>query len=90
MQRMTSTTHSLPAQANCLWAHATLQHRPSKGYLAAISAHVGTCLPAFTPQHISNSVWALATCSHHDQVCSNWPQSRLSLRQCMRPKTLWT
>ena len=55
-------------QANCLWAHATLELEPPQEYLASMAERLMASLTAFAPQHLANSVWALASCAFHSKA----------------------
>lgn len=55
-------------QANMVWAYATNGHNPGEAFLEALASHAWRTLPAFSPQNISNTVWALATLAFHSPV----------------------
>ena len=48
-------------QANILWSYATLHYMPQGDLLNIVAAHVLENLEQFSPQNLSNTVWALAT-----------------------------
>lgn len=61
-------------QANMVWAYATNGHNPGEAFLEALASHAWRTLPAFSPQNISNTVWALATLAFHSPVPPPLPQ----------------
>ena len=51
---------ALCAQANFLWAYATLGERMGSASLEALAAQAQTQLPSFTAQNLANMMWASA------------------------------
>ena len=54
--------------ANTISAYAYLDHKPPDAFLEVLCKHAAAELPHFAPQNISNTIWALATLKHYDQV----------------------
>jgi len=66
-----------PATEHCkmIWPYTTLAHSPPSDFLSLLCCHALHELPNFSPEDISNSIWALATLKHANIVlaCSALP-----------------
>ncbi len=66
-----------PATEHCkmIWPYTNLAHSPPSDFLSLLCCHVLHELPNFSPEDISNSIWALATLKHTNIVlaCSALP-----------------
>ena len=52
-----------------LWAYATIGEKPGEAFLDSVAKHTCRTLHDFSPQNISNTLWAMATLSFNHQVC---------------------